>query len=301
MRERSYATVMVTSTPMAFFRIPKDPIHVLDLHNIEYELVLRRARNSTGIRRAVMTLDGRKLRREELTLCRDADLVLTPSDRERHVLLAVGGMPPVHTIPNTIDTDTTALMPCKSGSAEPHLLFVGPTHVDANRDGIVWFLREVFPILRQTVPGAVVDVVGGKAPPDVAAFASPQVRIHGYVADLDPLLREASVAIVPLRVGGGTRLKILNSLAHGIPTVSTAVGAEGLDLEGGTDLLIGDDPETFASQIAKLVQDDELRKTVRVNGRRSVESRYSWRALAPALEAALAEAQSERQLSGTRR
>src|SRR6185295_12921700 len=116
-------------------------------------------------------------------------LVLTPSDRERDVLLAAGGMPLIHTIPNTIDTDTTALMPCRTSDAEPHLLFVGPTHVDANRDGIVWFLREVLPIVQRTVPGAVVDVVGGKAPPDVAAFASPQVRIHGYVADLDPLLR----------------------------------------------------------------------------------------------------------------
>ena len=107
------------------------------------------------------------------------------------------------------------------------------------------------------------------------------MRVHGYVPDLDPFLASASVSIVPLRVGGGTRLKILNALAHGIPTVSTTIGAEGLDLEDGRDLLLADDPETFAHQVAVLLSDEDQRARLRANGRRSVESRYSWQALAP--------------------
>jgi glycosyltransferase involved in cell wall biosynthesis len=286
-REQEFASIVVTSTPMGFFQLPAEPFSVLDLHNIEYELVLRRAQTSTGVRRAVLKFDGRKLRAEELSLCRQFDVVFTPSDRERDALLEAGSMPPIHTIPNTIDTDATALVPCPSGDGAPHLLFVGPTHVDANRDGVVWFVRNVLPVIKRTVPDAVVDIVGGNAPADVAALASPSVHIHGYVADLDPFLRRASVAIVPLRVGGGTRLKILNSLAHGIPTVSTSVGAEGLDLEDGRDLLIADDPETFAKQVELLLRDAELRAIVRDHGRRSVEARYSWQAVAPLLQSAI--------------
>jgi len=107
------------------------------------------------------------------------------------------------------------------------------------------------------------------------------------VPDLDPFLAAASVSIVPLRVGGGTRLKILNALAHGIPTVSTTIGAEGLALEPGRDLLLGDEPDAFARQVAALIGDESLRARLRENGRRTVTARYSWQALAPSLEAAV--------------
>jgi len=284
---RTFSTIMITSTPMGFFRIPDTPTRVLDLHNIESELVLRRARNSAPLRRAVMWLDGTKLRREELALCRRFDLVLTPSDRERDVLEAEGGMPLVATVPNTIDTDHLEMFPPPSTTDRPHVLFVGPTHVDANRNGVVWFVREVLPLLRRQVPDVVLDIVGGKAPADVRALAGPQVRVHGYVPDLDPFLASACVSIVPLRVGGGTRLKILNALAHGIPTVSTTIGAEGLDLEPGRDLLLADEPDAFARQVAALIGDESLRARLRENGRRTVEALYSWQALAPSLEAAI--------------
>jgi glycosyltransferase involved in cell wall biosynthesis len=290
-RSRRFSTIMVTSSPMGFFRIPETGTHVLDLHNIEYELVLRRAETSGSVRRAVMRLDGTKMRNEELALCRQFDLVLTPSDREREVLEAEGRMPLIATIPNTIDVEQLPIVPPPMSTDGPHLLFVGPTHVDANRDGVVWFVKEVLPILRHAVPDVVVDVVGGKAPPDVQALAGPKVRVHGYVSDLEPYLATASVSIVPLRVGGGTRLKILNSLAQGIPTVSTSIGAEGLDLDDGEDLLIGDDAASFAQQIALLLRDEDKRARLRANGRRTVAARYSWQALAPTLEATIAKAQ----------
>jgi glycosyltransferase involved in cell wall biosynthesis len=295
---RTFSTIMVTSSPMGYFRIPDTGTRVLDLHNIEYELVLRRAENSGGLRRAVMRRDGTKMRREELALCRRFDLVLTPSDRERDVLEAEGGMPLIATIPNTVDTEQLPLVAPPVSTDGPNLLFVGPTHVDANRDGVVWFVKEVLPILRRAVPDVVLDVVGGKAPPDVRAVVGPKVRVHGYVSDLDPFLAAATVSIVPLRVGGGTRLKILNSLAQGIPTVSTSIGAEGLDLEDGEDLLIGDDAASFAQQVALLLRDDNVRARLRANGRRTVAARYSWQALAPTLEATITKAAHTEPIAG---
>ena len=141
-------------------------------------------------------------------------------------------MPPIVTIPNTIDPDRIDV-PARARPPANELLFVGTTQVDANRDGLLWFVDEVLPLIERQVPDATLRIVGGSPPPEIEELGErPNVVVTGYVPDVAAgdgrAPPSSSCRSAP---GGGTRLKILESLAYGVPTVSTAIGAEGLDLD----------------------------------------------------------------------
>ena len=284
-----FDTIVVTLTQMGFYTFPPGgkAVRVLDMHNIEYELLRRRAAvERSRAKRAGLWLEARKFTREETALCRDFDLILTPSDRERDVLREVDDLPPIETIPNTIDPERIGFLPAPSTSNE--LLFVGATQVDANRDGLIWFVNEVLPLIADRVPDVLVRIVGGNPPDEVERLGDrPNVVVTGYVPDVAPYMADASIFIVPLRSGGGTRLKILESLAYGVPTVSTAIGAEGLDLVDDEQLLISDTPSGFADCVVRLLQDRALGDRLRRNGRATVEDRFSWQSVGARLHAGI--------------
>jgi glycosyltransferase involved in cell wall biosynthesis len=279
---------------MGQFRLPDNVLRVLDLHNIEHELVERRAATARRLsRRMTLGLEARKVRREEMAACRRFDLLLTTSDRETQ-LLRSWGMPSVETMVNTIDT-ATFTPPDRPRDAGPRLAFVGTTHVDANREGLRWFMEAVFPLVRRAVPEVELDIVGGAPPPDIQAFdAMPGVRVTGYVKDVRDYMAEARVLVVPLLSGGGTRLKVLEGLSFGVPTVSTAIGAEGLGLTPGEHLLIADDPRSFADGVISVLGDPALRDRLQAVGRRFVEEHYDWRAVQGRLCSVLTLALNER-------
>ena len=254
------------------------------MHNIEHELLLRRASLERRLpKRAGLWLEGVKFRREERAICRSFDLVLTPSDRERDLLDRGGEMPPIVTVPNTIDAERIGFLPSNSTSSE--LLFVGTTQVDANRNGLLWFVNEVLPVVERAAPDVHLRIVGGSPPPEIEELGErDNVVISGYVPDIAPVMAAAAVFVVPLRVGGGTRLKILESLAYGVPTVSTTIGAEGLALVDGQDLLLGDTPSQFADQVVALLRDRALADRIRHRGRAAVESAYTWQVMGGLLE-----------------
>jgi glycosyltransferase involved in cell wall biosynthesis len=158
-------------------------------------------------------------------------------------------------------------------------VFVGLTHVDANRDGVCWFVDSILPILEQRVPDVHVTIVGGNPPPQILDYGKlDNVDVTGYVPDVAPYMARAAVSVVPLRSGGGTRLKILEALSAGVPTVSTSIGAEGLELEDGVHIRIADDPESFAAAVAELLLDRELQARMSDAGSTEVRSTYSWQA-----------------------
>ena len=291
-----FDTIVVTLTQMGFYSFPADSkaVHVLDMHNIEHELLRRRAQvERRRTKRAGLALEARKFTREETQLCREYDLILTPSDRERDVLRQVDDLPDIETIPNTIDPDRIEYLPAPSTSHE--LLFVGATQVDANRDGLIWFVNEVLPLIADRVPDVVVRIVGGNPPAEVERLGDrPNVVVTGYVPEVAPYMAGASIFIVPLRSGGGTRLKILESLAYGVPTVSTAVGAEGLDLVDGEHLLIADAPAGFADCVVRLLEDRELGDRLRQHGRAAVEQRFSWQSVGVRLHSAIETVRADR-------
>jgi glycosyltransferase involved in cell wall biosynthesis len=165
------------------------------------------------------------------------------------------------------------------------VLFFGALNYFPNEDGVLWLLREVWPLVERSSPAARLKIVGQHPTSGILALRGPRIEIAGKVDDLRPHLASASVCIAPLRIGGGTRFKIVEAMAMSKPVVSTSLGAEGLDVEPGRHLLIGDDAASFAAAVSRVLADPELGAGLGRNGRALVEARYSWDWAARSLEA----------------
>jgi polysaccharide biosynthesis protein PslH len=296
LQEQRYDIIVVEQTQMAYFNYGQSgALQILDLQNIEHELLLRRAAVEKGLpKRAGLWVEGQKFRAEELKLCRGFDLIFTPSDRERDALRTFQGMPPVMSLPNSIDPDFFAHR--WQAPAANEIAFIGTTHVDANRDGLIYFMDEIFPLIERLVPDITLSIVGGSPPPEIKAYGQrPNVEVTGYVKDVRDYMARAKALVVPLRSGGGTRLKILEGLSYGVPTISTSVGAEGLGLVDGEQILLGDTPQRFAEQVARALGDTALQQRLRAAGRQVAEERYSWQAVGRQLQRHLEPALAARQ------
>ena len=169
---------------------------------------------------------------------------------------------------------------------EPHprtVTHLGTMFWPPNVEGVLWFAREVWPRVVDRVPDARFAIIGKDPPREVQELgtAAPRVDVTGYVADPEPYLAQTGVFIVPLRAGGGMRVKILDGWCWGVPVVSTSIGAEGIDIEDGTNILIADEPAGLAEAVVRVLRDPALGEALRHNGRRWVEERYHWRRVYP--------------------
>lgn len=243
-------------------------------HNVESLLLRRRALvERTPWRRAYLRHQARLMEREERRWCPRTDLNVLVSDADRLTLQRSVPQATCAVIPNGVDVATFRPSP----GNEQGIVFVGESTWAPNRDGMQYFCDEVLPRIRATGEMAPVRWVG-RAPHTLCRAYHDQyaVELTGYVADVRPYMRDAACYIVPLRVGGGTRLKILDAWAMGKAVVSTSVGCEGLAAEDGRNILIRDDPEGFARAVCAVLQDPPLRQRLGAGGRRTVELQYSW-------------------------
>jgi polysaccharide biosynthesis protein PslH len=175
-------------------------------------------------------------------------------------------------IPNSIAMD-----PVSVPSATPEqnsLIFPGSILFYANYDAVTWFLEEIFPMIRNRIPNAQLKITGEYQ--DLTLPNETGVVLTGYVDDIKPLIARTWVSLAPIRQGGGTRLKILESMSLGTPVVSTSKGAEGLDVKHEQHLLIADDPQEFAGAVIRLLSDLELRTRLAENGLKLVAEKYNW-------------------------
>ncbi|NLE99438.1 MAG: glycosyltransferase [Anaerolineales bacterium] len=181
----------------------------------------------------------------------------------------------VEVIPNGVDCTHN-----RPGLAErqPHrLVYNGALSYDANYDAMVYFLSEIYPLIKRDIPDVSLTITGSTTGVDLNGLAlDDTVTLTGYVNDVRIPVSEAAVCVVPLRRGGGTRLKILEAMALGTPVVATSKGAEGLDVVDGKDLLIADTPASFAEKTAWLIRDIEFQRYLAANARMVVETRYDW-------------------------
>ena len=169
---------------------------------------------------------------------------------------------------------------------KPTLIFCGAMDYNPNIDALRWYFQEIHEPLRKLVPDLRVLVVGKQPADEVVAYGKkPNVMVTGGVPDVRPFYRKAWLQIVPLRIGGGTRLKIVESLAMGTPVVSTIIGAQGLDLQHGHDILLADSSEDFALETARALLDAQIRNNLERNGLTTVQSRFSWTTLGRQLSA----------------
>jgi polysaccharide biosynthesis protein PslH len=253
------------------------PYWILDIDDVESWKARRSAsvEGWTSARKYAHLLESVKLALHERHIVRQFDCTLVCSDVDRARLRAAGGH--VEVFPNGADTQTT-VQPCVDDGRT--LLYLGAMGYAPNDDAALFFIQQVLPLVRQRVPDARV-VIAGKSPSErLRAFGNDRdIIVTGFVPDKDPVLRACSVFIVPLRMGGGTRIKILEAMSFGRPVVSTTVGYEGIDAIPGEHLLVGDTPQQFADACVMLLINRERRIQIGWAGRALLEQNYDWHAI----------------------
>jgi glycosyltransferase involved in cell wall biosynthesis len=254
-------------------------------HNVEY-MIWKRLHEveNRPWRRALLALEWRKMRRYEAKACARAGLTVAVSETDRALLAANAPSAQIRAIATGVDT--SYFRPNGAVEAPATLVFTGSMDWYPNEDAIMYFIDAILPEIRREVPGVSLAVVG-RDPTDRlrAAGAAAGVRVTGTVADVRPHVAEAAVYVVPLRVGGGTRLKIFEALAMAKAVVATRVGAEGLPIVSGQHFLQADSPVDFARAVVTLLRDPGRRQALGIAGRRLVEERYSWTQVAREFEA----------------
>lgn len=280
----SYDIVQIETTHLADLTVrPGIPV-VLDEHNIEYELFARMARAERRIPAiAYYGIEAAKLYRAERRHWRTVTGCVTTSAREQRIVRCAAPGLPVASVPNGVDLRFFAPVDIKP--IPGRMVFTGLMSYKPNIDALQWFVAKVLPRVRAELPEAHLFAVGQAVSEEVASLASDVVTVTGFVPDVRRYFSEAAVVVVPLRMGSGTRLKVVEALAMGRPLVSTTIGVEGIDVTDGHDVLLADRPESMASQIVRAMRSPSVARQLATNGRSLVEERYGWEACGAALDA----------------
>lgn len=265
------------------------PVALIE-HNVEHVILDRRADNETRpLQRAYLRYQAAKLKSYEGRACQRAQHVVAVSELDAQQLRELGPGARVTSVPNGVDTEyfRTSHTPRKPTS----LVFVGGFTWFPNLDAITYFCEDILPKLLKTIGDIQLTVIGKQPDTPVAQEIAkhPNVKLAGLVEDIRPDVDAAAAYIVPLRIGGGTRLKILDALSMSKAIISTSVGCEGLDVEDGKTIVIADTPDAFAQAIVKVLADPAWADTIGRQGRQLVESRYDWAAVAKTLMAVYAD------------
>jgi glycosyltransferase involved in cell wall biosynthesis len=276
-----------TAAPLLGF--PFKP-RVVFQHNVEFLLRKRKWEvERNPLRKWVFANEWRKTRTIEAQVCRAFDKVITVSNEDSHTLHREFGIEQAAVLPSGVDTDFFS--PDQSPITPGRLVFVGSMDWDPNEDGVLWFLREVYPRIRQQARHVSLSIVGRSPSSRLRAIAAgqPAVKITGWVQDVRPHLSGAEVVIVPLRVGGGTRIKIPEAMAMAKVVVSTPIGAEGLPFRDGREIRIAEAPEQFAYAVTEIIGNQRLRTQLAEAARRIVVDKHSWESVVARLEEVLAQ------------
>jgi glycosyltransferase involved in cell wall biosynthesis len=270
-------THLAAYMPVVRSSMPGVPI-IFDWHNIESEGMLRYAELTSSVPRAAYArMTARRLAAVERKLLTETYGHTVCSEREQKQLNAISPGARIAVIGNGVDAEhLTAL--AASGDRR-RIVFVGLMAYHANIDAVIWFVRNAWPGIRREHSDKILTIVGANPAPSVLALASEDgVEVTGTVPDVRPYYAEAYAAIAPLRTGAGTRLKIVEAMAAGVPVVSSAIGAEGLDVVDGRDILLAETAEDWRHAFTKL-RDDAFRQNIVRGGRRTAELGYDWKML----------------------
>jgi glycosyltransferase involved in cell wall biosynthesis len=258
---------------------------VLFQHNVESVIWRRYFENERNpVKKAYFWFEHLRMKRYERRACNRFDLVFTVSSRDREILKQLGVTTRIDVVETGVDTEY--FTPRPTVKPKPgRLLFLGSLDWMPNIDGIEWFVRRIYPLVKERCPHVSVDIVGRRPASVVQSLADKKASINvcGSVADVRPYMAEADIFIVPLRIGSGTRLKIFEAFAMKMPVVSTTVGAEGLPVEHGRHLLLADSPTDYAYAISRMLEEPMQKQALANAGYELVTTRYTWAAVSASM------------------
>lgn len=271
-----------------------NPKVIFDAHNAVWTIVERMQENANWFLKLVLKIEAKRVKRYEGELLQEVDHVLTVTDIDKKLLEDAlfsvrsnsnGFVSPISVFPIAVDTQIKA--PIKRKSNSRNIVTLGTLHYPPNADGIRWFFNDVFPLVQKHIPDITLTIIGKNPPQDFLELASQNpgvVTVTGYVDDLVPFMEDAALMIVPVRAGGGMRVRILEAFSFAMPVVTTTVGLEGIAAVENRDVLIADTPVEFAEQVVRLMRDVSLQERLAVNGRKLAEEKYDWQVVLNAME-----------------
>ncbi|HEX6643191.1 MAG TPA: glycosyltransferase, partial [Gemmatimonadales bacterium] len=251
---------------------------VLFQHNVEAMIWRRHAEVARGaIAKGYFREQWRRMVAFERSECRRFDHVIAVSREDRDVFRDAYGVAAATDVPTGVDT--AYFRPAGTVTREPlDMVFTGSMDWLPNEDGILWFVDEILPRVRARVPGATLTVVGRNPPARIRSIAErdPFVRVTGTVPDVRPYIERSGVFVVPLRIGGGTRLKIFEAMGMERAVVSTTVGAEGLPVTDGEEIVLADEPDAFAGAVVGLLEAPDRAARIGASAAQLVRSSFGW-------------------------
>jgi glycosyltransferase involved in cell wall biosynthesis len=264
------------------------PQGVLFQHNVETTIWQRHAQQcDSKLKRLFFQMQARKMEAYERKICRAVKHVIAVSEIDASRMKSAFGIDSVTSVPTGVDVEFYA--PPEDSPAISEIVFTGSMDWLPNVDAVEFFLAEVLPLIREKLPNARFTIAGRS--PDARVLKAAEgvagVTVTGKVADMRPYLWGSKLSVVPIRIGGGTRLKIYECMAAGLPVVSTTVGAEGLSYKVGEDILLADDPAGLAAACIRLLTDEAARRAIARNAMERVRREFSWEAVSREFESIL--------------
>jgi glycosyltransferase involved in cell wall biosynthesis len=252
---------------------------ILFQHNVESSLWQRMAKTeSNPLLKMSYAIEAAKMTRYERSTLRRFHHIIAVSEHDREQMLQMDSQCEITVVPTGVDTHKFRVAPASSTNP-PRIVFTGSMDWEPNIDAVDYFCAQIWPRIRKEFPEAVFQIVGRRPAAKVQRLASDSVEVTGTVPSVEEYLDKASVVVVPLRIGGGTRLKIFEAMAMGKALISTSIGAEGLDIKSGHDLLLADEANAFADAVILLLRDAEIRRRLE---KAAVETaaQYDWSSVA---------------------
>lgn len=271
---------------MAPFALGLKLPRLLDLHQLPWIDLEGRLDACSVLERGLTQYRIAALQRATARIAAGFDAITVVSDDDRRALQAL--LPQRHDISVIpIAVDPQRAVPIARDPEAQAILSLTALWRATNAEGVRWFARDVYPLVRRQAPACRLDICGAEPSPEIAALAGsdPTIRVTGHIDDPQPFIQAAGCLIVPLRSGGGMRVAILEALARGIPVVATSIGCADLDLQPGEHLLVADTPSDFADAVGLLLREPDLGRRLAEAGRRQVMERYAWPIVCPAIDA----------------
>ena len=268
-----FDTISLGSYISEFVDIPK----VLDHHNIESHMMLRRAEQEKNLfLRLYYYQEGKKLLHYEKNICPQFDLHLTCSSLDSNHLAKIDSSLAITEIPNGVDINY--FYPQLENETTKHLIFAGALNWYPNRDAMLFFAREIWPLLKKKIPDITMNVVGSSPPTELLDLASKDdyFKVHGFVDDVREYISRAAIYVCPIRDGGGTKLKILDAFSMGMATVAHPVACEGIDVSDGENVLLASSAEEFVYKIELLLTETDKRRSIGLKARNLAERKYDF-------------------------